>query len=145
MKRIAATLVLAAGIGALAAPSAGAGAGTHVKITSWHVYTSDHKLHKVKPGRTFRACASAPTTELDAKGKVRGAKKGKAFDEVWTRNGKPDSTFSVKWNRSGSFNDFFSIAASDGSLATGKWKLRLVQGSRAIGSSRLTIKTKHGC
>jgi hypothetical protein len=120
-------------------------AGTHVSINSWHIYTLDKKRHKAKPGDTFKTCASNTAYELDAKGQVTGAKKGTAFQEIWTVNGKPDSVFNASWSRGGSFTDYFSIVAQDGSLKTGTWKLKLVQGAKTIGKSSITIRTKHGC
>jgi len=143
MKRTAAALACALGLAAFAAP-AGA-AGTHVAINSWHVYTKDDVLHKAKPGSTFKSCASNPTAKIYAKGKVSGAKKDVSFDEIWSVNGKVDSVFHEQWTRNGSFTDYFGYSAADGSLKSGKWRVKLVQGTKTIGKSSITIRTKHGC
>jgi hypothetical protein len=140
LRLVPATIVLA-----LAAGVPAAAASTHVKISSWHVYTKDHSLHKVKPGKTFKACASNPTAEIDAKGKVTGATQSESFSEIWTVNGTPDSIFGATWGRSGTFTDYFSLVADDHSLKTGNWRLKLVQDSKTIGKSSITIKKKKGC
>jgi hypothetical protein len=132
-------LVLAVGISTAAA-------STHVKINSWHVYTKDHKLHKVKPGKTFKACKSNPTAEIDAKGKVTDATEFDDFSETWSVNGTPDSIFGSTWSQSGTFTDYFSLVADDHSLKTGNWKLLLTHGNRTLGKSSITLKKKtRGC
>ena len=143
MKKVAASLACTLGLVAFAAPANGA--GTHVAINSWHVYAKNHALHKVAPGSTFKACASKPTAEIDAKGKVKGAQKDAKFKEVWSVRSKVDSVFHVSWGQSGNFTDYFGINANDGSLKTGKWSVKLVQGSKTIGKSSITIRTKNSC
>jgi hypothetical protein len=136
------------GVGALAcalgvfgvAPAVAA--ATSVKISSWHVYTQDEQLHKVKPGKRFKACPANPVIELDAKGAVKGAKKGKAFKEIWSVDGHKVSTEDVAWSRSGSFTDYFG---TDPQGQNGKWKLKLVQGSKTIGTSTITLGTNASC
>jgi hypothetical protein len=144
MKRVAGILAVAFGATALVVPAAVAGSDTHVKITSWHVYTTDGKLHKVKPGKTFKSCKSNPTHEIDAKGSVKHATKGAAFTENWTVGGKPDVSFNATWGKSGNFTDYFS-RSNEGQLPRGKWKLKLVEGGKTIGKSGITLKTKNGC
>lgn len=142
MRRMVLTCVCLA---ALVFPGAAAAKGTKVKIGSWSVATADSVKHNAKPGSTYRACASNPTVAIDARGSVTGATKGKGFKEVWTLNGKTDSVFQVGWSKSGRFSDSFGISASDGELTTGKWKLKIVQDGRTIGTSRIKIVTKPGC
>ena len=139
------TVILALGIGALAAPVAGAGSGTHVAIKSWHVYTNDGKLHKVHAGDTYRACASTPVNQLYAKGSVTGAKKNRKFDEHFSVNGQTYTVFHSTWLRNGNFTDYFGIDAGVNTLPAGKWDVKLVQAGDTIGKSHVTIKTKTGC
>lgn len=136
------TLACACLVAAVAASAASA--STHVKVTSWHVYDRKGKLHKVKPGATLKSCASNPASELDAKGKVTGAKKGKAFKELWTVKGGTGPTFDESWSRNGSFTDYFSLS-DEGGFDPGTWQVKLVQGGKAIGKSAITLKRKTGC
>jgi hypothetical protein len=141
--KLAALIACAGACALLAAAPATAGA-TSVSIGQWHVYTGS-ELHKVKPGHRFNACASSPTTEADAKGKVKGAKKGHAFDEIWSLNGKQDHVVHASWGKGGNFTDYFGLFDSGNPVATGKWKLKLVQGSKTIGKSSITLATKQSC
>ena len=115
---------------------------THVKVKSWHVYTSDHVLHVVKPGRTFKFCTGNPMTELDAKGKVKRAKKGGAFTETWTRNGAIYDQFSSSWSKGGKFTDYFGQSSATG-LSSGTWRVKLTtpKGKR-IGSAKIVVVSK---
>lgn len=112
---------------------------THVKVKSWHVYTSDDVLHVVKPGRTFTFCTDNPVTELDAKGKVTHAKKGGAFTETWTRNGAVYDKFSSRWSKGGTFIDYFGQSSAPG-LSAGTWRVKLTTAKgKRIGSAKIVM------
>lgn len=143
MKKPVGLLACALGFAAFAAPASAA--GTDVAINSWHVYTKDDVRHKVEAGGTFKSCASNPTKEIYAKGKVTGAKKDVNFDEIWSLNGNVDSIFHEQWLKTGDFTDYFGYTATGGSLKTGDWSVKLVQGTKTIGKSSITIKKKPGC
>jgi hypothetical protein len=137
---------LALCIGAIALIAAApAAAAPSLKIFSWHVYTNDGMLHKVKPGDTFTTCNSNPTTEIDAKGNVTGANKGGKFDEKWTVDGHPAKTFHSTWDRSGNFVDYWGIGGNGFEVVTGKWKVRLVKGTNTIGKASITLAGDSGC
>lgn len=143
MKRLVGMLACLLGLTVFTTP--GVAAGTSVAIKSWHVYTSDHKLHKEKPGSTFKACASKPTTEIDAKGSVNGATKGTKFAEIWSLNGHVNTTYHSTWLKNGNFTDYFTMVSEGGALDTGKWSVKLVQHAKTIGKSLITIRTKKSC
>ncbi len=130
-------------LGMLVAIPAAASAATQVKIPAWKVQTSDGKAHKVSPGATFKACGSHRVDSLSATGKVHGAKKGKDYTEVWTAGAKRYATLPETWRESGSFRTTFGIGAEG--FQPAKYKLKLVEGSKTIGKSSITIKTKKGC
>ncbi len=138
-------LALAATTAALVitmAPGASGHATTRVSISSWHLYTADTELHKVKPGATFRACATNEVSDIYAKGKVKHAKKGANFTEKWSIGQAHAIPVHASWGRSGNFTDFFRIQPEGHS---GKVKLKLIEAGRKIGSSTVTIKTKQSC
>lgn len=141
MRKLTALLACALVPFALAAP-AQAGKGTHVQVTSWHLYTNDTELHKVKPGATFKACASNQVIDTYAKGSVKRAKKGAKFQEKWSLGDSPAPTVDAHWARDGNFTDYFRFQPEGSS---GKLKLKLVQAGKTIGKSAVTIKTKQSC
>jgi hypothetical protein len=125
---------------AIATPASGQ-AATHVSISSWHLYTAGD-LHKVKPGTTFKACASKPVDDIYAKGSVNHASSGGKFTEKWSIGGVRQTPVHAAWAQSGNFTDYFRLQPGGES---GKVKLKLVEAGKTIGSSSVTIKTKHGC
>jgi hypothetical protein len=142
MKKPTRVLSLAFVLGMLVAAPAAASSGTQVKITSWKVHTGV-KVRKVKPGATVKVCASQPVSELSARGKVGGATKGKAYSAEWTRNGKKFATFPETWRKGGSFRTTFGIGGEG--FQPAKYGLKLVEGSKTIGTSAITLKVKKGC
>ncbi len=123
---------------ALMVPTADA-AGTHVTAKSWHVYTGS-TLHKVAPGGTYHVCPSNPVTELYLKGRVTGAKKGRAFKEIWFVDGIRRGIVTATWTQGGTFTDYFAfLPAGGGTLETGTWKLKIKQAGKKIGGSTVRL------
>jgi hypothetical protein len=157
------------GVSAFAA--SGRGAATHVKITHWLVgldgyFTGNFfgapqpGVHGVAPGKTFPHCAARSPTMLDASYAVGGARHV-PVQAIWRRNGRVYDTFHVKdlSNPSGTtrivaaeyaatqvlygIHLSLDLLEPGSPLPEGKWSLTIKEFGRVIGSSTVTLTSKH--
>jgi hypothetical protein len=137
VKRLLAT-ALSAGI-AVVAPAT-ASASIQVTFKTWKVTTKNGKQHEVAKKGTFTRCGRK-VIRVTATYDYAGATKGKAYREIWSIDGTDIVSGSATWEHtSGTVHT--TLHRNGDPVEDGKFKLRLRQDGKGIGSNFITIRAK---
>jgi hypothetical protein len=137
VKRVLAT-ALSVGI-AIVAPATASGA-VNVTFKTWKVTTKNGKQHDVPKKGTFTRCGRK-VVKLTATYDFTGATKGKAYREIWSLDDTDIVDSTVHWEHASGTAHVFLTKNGD-PLDDGKFKLRLRQDGKGIGSNFITIRAK---
>jgi hypothetical protein len=140
MKRALAT-ALSVGI-AIVAPASASG---QVQLTfkTWKVTTQNGKQHSVARKGTFVRCGRK-VVKIRATFDYSGATKGSSFKEIWSLDGSDISTLNPQWEHATGTAQV-EVNKNGNPLDDGKYKIRVRQHGKGLGSSFITVVPGTGC
>ncbi|HKP89783.1 MAG TPA: hypothetical protein VJT75_07370 [Thermoleophilaceae bacterium] len=141
MKRVLVTAASAAI--ALAAPGAAAGA-VQTDFKAWKVETKNGRRHSVEPGASFDRCGRT-VVQVIATYDYSGAQQGKAYNQIWSLDGTDVFEKPSSWKHTNGTVHLGLFKNSGKPLEDGKYRLRLRQSGKGIGSSSIRIRPGAGC
>jgi hypothetical protein len=141
VKRLLATAVSAAIV--LAAPASASGA-VQLDFRNWKVTTKNEKRHSVNPGGTFRRCGRK-VVEVTAIVHYSGATQGTSYKSIWSIDGTDVLTLPGKWPAKSGTRDISIFKEGRSPLDDGKYRLRLRQSGKGLGSSFIKLAPGGNC
>ena len=141
VKRLLATAASAAIV--LAAPGSAFGA-VQIEFRKFVVTTKNEKNHSVDPGGTFRRCGRK-VVEVTAVVKYSGATKGTSYKSIWSIDGTDVLRLNGKWPDKSGTRDISIFKEGRIPLDDGKYRLRLRQSDKGLGSSYVKLVPGGSC
>ena len=106
--------------------------------------TKNEKHHSVDTGGTFRRCGRK-VVEVTAVVAYSGATKGTSYKSIWSIDGTDVLTLNGKWPTKSGVRDISIFKEGRIPLDDGKYRLRLRQSGKGLGSSFVKLAPGSNC
>jgi hypothetical protein len=124
--------------------AAPASAAVQITFKTWKVTTKNGKQHDVQRGGTFVRCGRK-VVKVTAAFDYAGATPGKNYKNIWSVDGNDVLKSTQPWPHASGTRRVSLFKASGNPIPDGKYRFRLRQDGKGIGSSSISVRPGSGC